>query len=208
MTHRISSGLLGLLVLLAGSLQVVSAEPKQVFGSISGFWLGPGRIVFEGGSSEALSCKAYYATSEQDRRLNIVLRCASPSNKIELRAKLAAEGSNLSGTWEERTFNAAGTAVGQATGREITLSIDGGGFTATMLVVQEGGQQRVSITTQGVGFTKVEVSLTRGANGGEEKPDAGRGLGTKVRFARRTSLVCEGCDDAAANGTPSFTIRR
>jgi hypothetical protein len=36
-------------------------------------------------------------------------------------------------------------------------------------VVQDGGQQSVSITTQGVGFTKVSVSLTRGAN--DSKPN-------------------------------------
>ena len=167
MIHRIPSGPLGLLFLLAGSLQLAGAAPQAAFGSMSGFWMGPGRIEFDEGSSEALLCKAYYAAADQDARLSIVLRCASRSNKIELRAKLAAEGSNLTGTWEERTFNAAGTATGQATEREITLSIDGGGFTATMLVIQEGRHQSVSITTQGVGFKKVSVSLVRSQSGQE-----------------------------------------
>ena len=133
--------------------------------------MGPGRIEFDEGSSEALLCKAYYATADQTNRLSIVLRCASRSNKIELRAKLAAEGPNLTGTWEERTFNASGTATGQATERETTLSIDGGGFTATMLVIQEGGHQSVSITTQGVGFKTVSVSLSRNASDQEGKRD-------------------------------------
>ena len=77
----------------------------------------------------------------------------------------------MSGTWEERTFNASGTATGQATDREITLSIDGGGFTATMLVVQDRGQQSVSITTQGVGFKAVSVSLSRNASDQDGKRD-------------------------------------
>ena len=58
---------------------------------MSGFWIGPGRIEFEAGTSEALLCKAYYTTPHQANRLSIVLRCASRSNKIELRAKLVAE---------------------------------------------------------------------------------------------------------------------
>jgi hypothetical protein len=115
-------------------------------------------------------CKAYYATTDPTGRLSIVLRCASPSQKIELRAQLVAQGPNLTGIWEERTYNASGTVTGQATDRQITLSVDGGGFTATMLVVQDGEHQSVSIATQGVGFTKVSVSLTRGANDKVGKP--------------------------------------
>jgi hypothetical protein len=138
---------------------------------MSGFWMGPGRIEFDGGLSEALLCKAYYTTADQADRLSIVLRCASRSNKIELRAKLAAEGSKLTGTWEERTFNASGTATGQAVDGKITLSIDGGGFTAAMLVNQDRGHQSVSITAQGVGFKTVSVSLSRNASDQSDKRD-------------------------------------
>ena len=130
---------------------------------MSGFWTGPGRIEFDGGTSETLVCKAYYTTKDQGDGLGIALRCASPSHKIELRAQLTARGRNLTGTWEERSFNASGTVTGQATDQQISLSIDGGGFSATMLVVQDKGHQSVSITTQGIGFKKVSVSLTRGA---------------------------------------------
>jgi hypothetical protein len=142
-----------------------------MFSAMSGFWIGPGRIEFDGGSSEALLCKAYYAT-DQAKRLSIVLRCASRSNKIELRAKLTAGGSNLTGTWEERTFNASGTATGRAMDGKITLSIDGGGFTAAMLVIQDSGHQSVSITAKGVGFKAVSVSLSRNASDQEGKRDA------------------------------------
>ena len=170
MNQQTPSRHLALLALLMGSLQPVSATPLEVFSALPGFWIGPGRIEFVGGTSEALVCKAYYATTDPTGRLSIVLRCASPSQKIELRAQLVAQGPNLTGIWEERTYNASGTVTGQATDRQITLSVDGGGFTATMLVVQDGGHQSVSITAQGVGFTKVSVSLTRGANDKVGKP--------------------------------------
>lgn len=172
MNQQTPSHHLALLALLAGSLQPITAAPLEVFSAMSGFWMGPGRIEFDGGSSEALLCKAYYATADQANRLSIVLRCASRSNKIELRAKLAAEGSNLTGTWEERTFNASGTATGQAMDGKITLSIDGGGFAATMLVIQDSGHQSVSITAKGVGFKTVSVSLSRNASDQQDKRDA------------------------------------
>lgn len=171
MTPYIPSGPLGLLVLMACSLQFASAAPPPEFSSMSGFWKGPGRIEFSEGSSEALVCKAYYAASDQAKRISIVLRCASRSNKIELRAKLAVEGPNLTGTWEERTFNASGTATGQAMDGRINLSIDGGGFAATMLVTQDDQQQTVSISAQGVAFTKVSVSLSRDASDQSAKRD-------------------------------------
>jgi hypothetical protein len=138
---------------------------------MSGFWKGPGRIEFSEGTSEALVCKAYYAAFDQAERLSIVLRCASRSNKIELRANLAADGRRLTGTWEERTFNASGTATGYAMDGEITLTIEGGGFTATMLVIQEEGQQIVSISARGVAFRKVSISLSRNASEQSDKRD-------------------------------------
>jgi hypothetical protein len=167
MTHFSRSA--ALLALLAQAVQPISAAPHEVFGSMSGYWIGPGRIEFDAGTSEALLCKAYYATPHQTDRLSIVLRCASPSQKIELRAQLVADGPNLTGTWEERTYNASGTVTGQVKDQQISLSIDGGGFTATMQVIQDEGQQSVSITTQGVGFKKVSVSLTRSASGHVDK---------------------------------------
>jgi hypothetical protein len=172
MSYRVPSGPLGLLVLLAGSLQVVGAPPPPLLASMAGFWVGPGRIEFDAGASEALLCKAYYATADQANRLSIVLRCASRSQKIELRAKLAAAGSTLTGTWEERTFNARGTATGQVTDGKITLQIDGSGFNATMLVMQDREQQSVSITAQGVGFKAVSVSLSRNAGDQQDRRDA------------------------------------
>lgn len=161
--------LLGLLVLMGGDVQLASAAQQDLYAAIAGYWKGPGNIEFDAGASEALACKAYYGAAPQANRLSIVLRCASPSNKIELRAKLALEGVRLTGTWEERTFNASGTATGQAADGKISLTIDGGGFTATMLVLQEGGKQSVSITAQGVAFKAVNVVLNRNAGDQETK---------------------------------------
>jgi hypothetical protein len=154
-----------LLLVLSGAQSRAAPLAHELFVSMSGYWSGPGRIQYDGGVAEALSCKAYYTTKNQIDRLSIVLRCASPSNMIELRAQVVAQGGDMSGSWEERTFNASGTVTGRVTENQISLSIDGGGFSAAMLVTQETSSQTVSITTKGVGFNDVNVSLTR--KGGE-----------------------------------------
>jgi hypothetical protein len=166
---RFSTALL--LLVLGGAQPRAAPLTHELFVLMSGYWYGPGRIRYEGGVSEALLCKAYYTTKDQIDRLSIVLRCASPSNKIELRAQLVAQGETLSGSWEERTFNASGTATGSVTENQVSLSIDGGGFSAAMLVEQETSSQSVSITTKGVGFNDVVVSLTR--KGGERNSGTG-----------------------------------
>lgn len=172
MTRRVLSRRLPIIALLAFCLGASDTTSATEFDGLPGFWKGPGRIEFSDGSSEALVCKAYYATSDP-KSLSIALRCASRSNKIELRAKLVAEGEGerLTGVWEERTFNASGTVTGHAIGGEIALNIDGGGFAATMLVVTDDSQQTVSISAQGVAFTNVNVALNHNSSNQSDERD-------------------------------------
>lgn len=173
------------LMILAFSAARLSAAPltQDLFVSMAGYWKGPGHIQYEGYPSEALQCKAYYTTKNRPNHLNIVLRCASSSNKIELRAQLTAQGHDLAGTWEERTFNVNGNVTGRIKGRQISLSIEGGGFSATMSVEQDAANQTVSITTKGVAFNGVSVSLAR--KSGEITPTNGTTAGkSDVRVDR------------------------
>ena len=109
MSYRVPSGPLGLLALLAGACRSSARRLRSCSASMAGFWIGPGRIEFDAGTSEALLCKAYYTTADQTNRLSIVLRCASPSQKIELRAQLVAQriqfDGNLGGTDFQRQRN-------------------------------------------------------------------------------------------------------
>lgn len=179
MTRRRFSA--ALIVFVFSSAQL-SAEPltQNLFIAMAGFWTGPGHIQYEGYPSEALQCKAYYTTKSQLNHLSIVLRCASSSNKIELRAQLTAEGDALAGTWEERTFNVNGNVTGLIKGRQISLSIEGGGFSATMSVEQDRANQTVGITTKGVAFNGVSVSLTRRDGGGMTTNGTATGLSDAI----------------------------
>jgi hypothetical protein len=90
----------------------------------------------------------------------MAIRCQSESSSVEIRSKLSLSGSRISGTWEERTFNASGTASGSASGDRISLSI-AGGVSGSMQVSFSGSRQSVSISTQNIALKSVTISLSR-----------------------------------------------
>jgi hypothetical protein len=147
----------GLVLLATG----VSAQAASPFGDLNGSWSGSGRIKLEDGKTEGLKCKAYYLPKGNGAELGLALRCASASNKIELRANLASSGNRVSGSWEERAFNAAGTVSGSASDNRINLSINGGGFNGSMAVTTTGKSQVISVSTQGIALRGVNVNLQR-----------------------------------------------
>ena len=136
------------------------AEPA--FAPFNGAWTGSGMIRLDNGASERIKCNAYYTPKDAGVGLGLAIRCASTSYKIELRSQLKSQGSHISGTWEERNFNAAGDVNGQASGAKITLNVAGGGMTGTMNVSASGETQSVVITTQGTGLKSVNISLSKG----------------------------------------------
>lgn len=152
-----------LTVLAVAALLVSPASASDaVFSTFNGNWSGMGQIKLDSGASERIKCNAYYTPKDAGAALGLAIRCASPSYKIELRSQLKSQGGKISGSWEERNFNAAGDVTGQASGSKISLSVAGGGMTGTMSVSASGETQSVTITTQGTGLRSVNISLSRG----------------------------------------------
>ncbi len=145
---------------LSATLVPASAEAGTFSGMI-GSWSGSGQVRLEGGRSEALKCRAYYTDRGAGNATGISLRCASASNKIEMRANLTSSGSAVSGSWEERQFNAAGSVSGQASANRINLAISGGGLSGSMSVTTSGSRQTVNISTAGTALEGVTVGLAR-----------------------------------------------
>lgn len=137
-----------------------AAEPP--FSTLLGSWNGTGQVRLEGGKSETIKCKAYYTSKDGGQGLSLAFRCASASNKIEMRATLASSGSSVSGNWEERTFNAAGNVSGKVDPGKMSLAINGGGLSGSMSVSFGGNTQSVLISTEGSAFKGLRISLLRG----------------------------------------------
>jgi hypothetical protein len=148
---------LAALVVVTGMAQARAETPFQV---LAGSWAGSGQIKLENGKSEALKCRAFY-TQKEAESLGLAIRCASASNKIELRANLNQNGNRITGNWEERTFNAAGSVTGRVTSGRISLAISGGAFSGAMNVSVGGENHTVSIETNGIGLRAVSINLSR-----------------------------------------------
>ena len=158
MVHTITRLLVGILALAAAS----AAYAEGPFGSIGGVWHGRGHILLEGGRKEDIRCNAYYTPKNEGKSIGLAIRCASPDYKIELRSQLSHDGRQITGTWEERTFNAAGDVVGKASSNQITLEIVGSAITGSMSVSTMGSSQTVSISTKGSALQGVQIKMQRG----------------------------------------------
>jgi hypothetical protein len=64
----------------------------------SGAWTGTGIARLAGGNVESLKCRAYYTPRNSGQSLGLVIRCASPSTPLELRAALSTAQQKISGS--------------------------------------------------------------------------------------------------------------
>lgn len=152
------------LAALAAAVGVVAidAAPAQAgaFAGLDGTWGGAGTATFDGGTREKLRCNGYYKGASGND-LSMVIRCASPGGaKIELRGMLHDSGGKVSGTWEERTYNAAGTIAGSAGPGSLKVGISGA-ITGNMSVSFGSSSQSVSIATTGTTLRTVNISFSR-----------------------------------------------
>ena len=145
---------------VSGAMHPLGAAPSP-FIELAGTWSGAGQIRLQGGQSEQLSCRAYYTPKSGGVELGMAIRCASTSYKIELRSALHYDGGAVTGSWEERTFNANGDVTGRATGGQIHLTFKGN-VTGSMSVTYSGANQNVTITTSGTELSGVTLRLARG----------------------------------------------
>jgi hypothetical protein len=137
-----------------------AAHAASPFSSLGGTWSGSGHVRLENGRSEAIRCTANYVPRSGGAALGLSLRCASASNRIELRASLTLEGSRVSGSWEERSFNASGGVSGQASGSSVRLRFSGS-IAGSMVVTTSGRSQSISVRTDTTALKGVNVSLRR-----------------------------------------------
>lgn len=156
-----SSMLTPLLAVLMLTIPNGSARTQQG-DALLGTWSGMGTITLQQGQSERIKCNAYNSASGSDLRL--VIRCASTSYKVEVRSSLTRKGGTLSGHWEERTYNATGSASGTIGSGNLALSITGGGFSGRMQMSFTPSHQNVTVTTKGIDMTSLSMSLNKSGN--------------------------------------------
>lgn len=154
-------GRAGLIVACFGSMPttVTKAADSSAVSTLLGAWGGGGRISYTDGSGESIRCTGYY--SGGGNALNLSIQCKSDARDVHVRSKLRINGSNASGEWEERTFNASGQASGRTSGNSMSLSLTGGGFSGSMSVSFSKSSHTVTISTQGIGMSKASINFSR-----------------------------------------------
>lgn len=126
---------------------------------LKGSWSGRGRIAFNDGKSENIHCTAYYSGGKNELRMAI--QCRSEKSPIHIRSRLRISGTRATGEWEERTYNASGSASGRISGDHMSLKVAGGGFEGTMSVSFGARSHSVSIATKGISMRTANVSFSR-----------------------------------------------
>lgn len=137
---------------------IAAVQPSPVAGLI-GTWAGSGRLAYTDGSSESISCNAYYTGGSTELRMSI--QCQSDKNPIHIRSQLRTDGVKATGTWEERTFNVSGTAEGQIGASSINLSVTGGGLSGSMAVSYGKTAHTVSIRLDGIALKGATMNFSK-----------------------------------------------
>jgi hypothetical protein len=137
----------------------VTPAPAQQFKHFFGDWSGTGAITLRDGLRERLRCRGRFTGG--GNVLNLGLRCASDSYNFELQSDLKADGSNISGSWNELTHNVYGSISGRVNGSRIDASAIAPGFTAAIALYARGNSQQVSIRAPGSEISEVAITLSR-----------------------------------------------
>ena len=153
---------LGALALVGVATVGLSTNPAAADASLdilAGSWRGDGTMSFESGETENISCNGYYKGTGT---LSVVIRCKGTSSNFELRSKLEANGDKVSGSWEERTYNATGDVSGAASAGKLNVQFSGS-LTGSLEMAFSSSSQSVSVSvgTKGAGIKGVRVSLSR-----------------------------------------------
>jgi hypothetical protein len=152
-------GALALIGAATVSLSTNLAAGDAILDVLAGTWQGAGTISFESGESESISCNGYYKGAGI---LSVVIRCKGAASNFELRSKLDSNGDKVSGSWEERTYNATGEVSGTASAGKLDVQFSGS-LTGRLEMSFSSSSQSVSVSvgTKGAGIKGVRVNLNR-----------------------------------------------
>jgi hypothetical protein len=151
------------LLLGLGGVAGAQGVKEGPFKGLSGSWTGAGTIAVSNGSNERIRCRASYSVTPSGEALHQELRCASDSYKFEVSSNvLASEDGDLSGTWTENTRQVTGAVSGRVTPGQIQTTVNGTGFSASLLVSTKGNRQAVSIRPEGTDIRSIDIDMRRG----------------------------------------------
>ena len=151
-------------VALAATLLLACGGATAIAGPFSGMagdWSGGGKLTSTSGSSERLRCRASNAVGSDGNTMDISIRCASDSYKIDLTGYVRNNNGTLSGQWSEPNYNSAGTLSGRVSGNRINARAIGNTLSAGLSMSGTGKHMSVTIRPQGTSVKAVSLSFRK-----------------------------------------------
>jgi hypothetical protein len=155
---RLARAALALLLLVAPAARALAAGPFEV---MAGSWSGTGMVSTSDGSHERVRCLAKYVSEKAGNGVQLDLRCATDSYKVEFTSSIVQSGGALSGNWFERTRRVGGQISGKAAGDEVNVRAFGQTFTALFNVKTQGTRQTFSMESPGAWIPEFTIALNR-----------------------------------------------
>jgi hypothetical protein len=137
-----------------------SAQAADALAHFAGTWSGNGKITVQNGTSERIRCRS--TNTAKGNSLALSMRCASDSYKFDLASDIAAEGANISGSWNETSRGVVGSLSGKISGSNITATATSVGVTAALSIKTSGNALSISIRSPGSEVSEVSVIMARG----------------------------------------------
>ncbi|HEV3396092.1 MAG TPA: hypothetical protein VG100_08120 [Xanthobacteraceae bacterium] len=160
--HRaLASAALAAMVLLAAP--AAHAQAAGPFEALAGSWSGSGIVSTSDGSHERVKCLAKYVSEKAGHGVQLDLRCASDSYKVEFTSSIVETGDSLSGNWFERTRRVGGQISGKTNGNQFNVRAAGQTFTALLNVKTQGSRQTFSMESPGAWVPEFSIALNRAA---------------------------------------------
>lgn len=145
-------------LLITTVVRSASAGPIE---EMAGYWTGTGSVTLSSGKAERVKCAVTYKVENGSGQIRQTMRCASADYSINATTELRVKGSQVSGSWEEKTYSAVGQVTGRYTGNAFVLSIQGASFTATLNVTLANCKQTINITPQGLEVNRISIGLSK-----------------------------------------------
>ena len=149
---------LALMLLAASPARGQSTGPFEV---MAGSWSGSGVVSTSDGSHERVRCLAKYVSQKAGNGVQLDLRCATDSYKVEFTSNIVQSGGRLSGNWFERTRRVGGEISGRAEGDQVSVRASGQTFTALLRVKTQGAHQTFSMESPGAWIPEFSIALNR-----------------------------------------------
>jgi hypothetical protein len=166
MPLRPNTAACGALTATALALVLLAASPARAqatgpFEIMAGSWSGSGMVNTSDGSHERVRCLAKYVSEKAGHSVQLDLRCATDSYKVEFTSKIVQSGGSLSGNWFERTRRVGGQISGRAEGDQVNVRASGQTFTALLTVKTQGSRQTFSMESPGAWVPEFTIALNR-----------------------------------------------